>query len=496
MDRFSLYCPRKGGRFVTEAPKMADIYHNAEISLAAADSPNCHGGLFRCKKTRARVCDSTCSRGHPSVYIQELLYINYLVYPRPFDGPYEFRSPKSMSPLIKRAWVLQEFLLSRRVLFFTPLELVWECQECAISESGHTTISHNAKKQLDESVQGQDRIERLRLRWQTIVQIFSYLGLTYKTDALPAIGGLAKRMHAIFGSEYVLGLWKDTFMQNLSWKREIVDSYIWADGLDFEHDDVSLGVPSWSWASQGGPITYNLGPSLAVFGSLEKIIYKSSGDEFTNVSHGLAVLSGYLIPLELRDSGFLQIKPERIVPSGIEIEFDKFLRPDGMKAYMGRTLFVLPLIAIPDRARPEPNTKPVNISFLVLEPIENRKVPHGHIFRRIGIMQLGLFQCLPLRYFIEKDELLIAALERVLRYIEVLKMTRKVRAPLCSAVEQMYYYNMEEDSYHSGHEKCVGMPIREIEEHLGKEKERVAEWNLHQKRNMERKYKRVEVVIQ
>ncbi|KAI1460182.1 heterokaryon incompatibility protein-domain-containing protein [Annulohypoxylon moriforme] len=488
------------GDFAIEAPKMVDIYHNAELTLAAADSPNCRGGLFRYKKTRTRICDMSCPRNparHAGVYVQELPYEYHLVYPHPYDGLLKSQLPKKTSPLIQRAWVFQEFILSRRVLFFTSLEHVWECQACAISESGHTSISHEIKKQLDTSIQKRDRIDDLRFRWHRIVQIFSCLSLTYKTDKLPAIGGLAQRIRSIFGSEYFIGLWEDMFIHNLSWRIHTSDTL----------DDAKTAprVPSWSWMKQANPVTYSPGPVLATFCTVEDLICTSPGNRFTQVSDGHAVLSSYLTPMEITRSASLQIKSESIVTFGSEIDYDNL--KDGPVWDSGNTLLALPLTAIPYWSQMEAEKhiqigKPVKISFLVLRPTGCQNLPQPDTFERIGTMEWHLFQCLSLSYFIEQNDLLIKYLERVLKYFKDTETTMMCTYN-CVSLKHLYNYDEKADFYDDkrdkaserGLENYPRITLSKIEQLLIRERGRVNEWKRRHENGEEQEHKKVQITL-
>ncbi len=49
-------------------------------------------------------------------------------------------------------------------------------------------------------------------RWRDTVSMYSGLALSKNSDLLPALSGLAKQMQEVRGSEYLAGLWKDSFM--------------------------------------------------------------------------------------------------------------------------------------------------------------------------------------------------------------------------------------------------------------------------------------------
>src|SRR3954452_5639030 len=92
-------------------------------------------------------------------------------------------------------WVLQERMLSHRILHFCASELAWECTtharcECepesrAPSEIGHRDTLYGKKaKQLDPQA------------WSAIVERYSGLGLSVQSDKAIAIAGVAKQAAA------------------------------------------------------------------------------------------------------------------------------------------------------------------------------------------------------------------------------------------------------------------------------------------------------------
>ncbi|KUJ22226.1 uncharacterized protein LY89DRAFT_762181 [Mollisia scopiformis] len=76
--------------------------------------------------------------------------------------------------------------------------------------------------------------------------------LTLGKDKLLAIAGVAAQMHHMYGGLYVAGLWSDTIISDLTWKRDDTP------GLTSYSKPVgSLDVPTWSWACTSCPIRSN-----------------------------------------------------------------------------------------------------------------------------------------------------------------------------------------------------------------------------------------------
>lgn len=86
-------------------------------------------------------------------------------------------------------------------------------------------------------------------RWLRAVELYSSRQLTYKTDRLPAISGLAAAVAALLEEDaYLAGLWKNDLMRGLLWRAE-------PSGARGIPDQIS-SIPSWSWASHCKSISF------------------------------------------------------------------------------------------------------------------------------------------------------------------------------------------------------------------------------------------------
>jgi hypothetical protein len=116
-----------------ESGLMGYVYRNAFLTISASSSPSSTHGIFRSAnqgrgrhmaKVRCQVPKAT--RG-------EEVYFRSIVYP---NRSREFH-------LRDRAWVLQESLLSPRVLSYCSNQLFWSCRTARISDRDPTTVTAN-----------------------------------------------------------------------------------------------------------------------------------------------------------------------------------------------------------------------------------------------------------------------------------------------------------------------------------------------------------------
>jgi len=101
-----------------ECIKMPQIYQNSTVTIAGPAASGCESGfLDRQSKTPFLELPIGGNIGSVRVHYggQQSLAESWLIFPEPD------------SPLSKRAWILQERLLSRRVLYFGSRQMYWEC---------------------------------------------------------------------------------------------------------------------------------------------------------------------------------------------------------------------------------------------------------------------------------------------------------------------------------------------------------------------------------
>lgn len=126
------------------------------------------------------------------------------------------------SILRTRAWTFQEEVLSPRYLGFQGSQMYYRCGEYVDFESG-------CKEWLYLPV-GSDRTEGEAPLYQdliveedwvsSIVVDYSSRELSYESDRLPAISGIAHERQRLRGGRYLAGLWEEDLPQALCWSKE------------------------------------------------------------------------------------------------------------------------------------------------------------------------------------------------------------------------------------------------------------------------------------
>lgn len=99
---------------------MGTIYQNALLTLSALNSTSCDSGCYRTalKRRQAYRLEVVDEEGiRRNVYARERL-----IHPNGSSAP--LSSYREDFPLLSRAWVYQERLLSSRTLYFTSSEMI------------------------------------------------------------------------------------------------------------------------------------------------------------------------------------------------------------------------------------------------------------------------------------------------------------------------------------------------------------------------------------
>ncbi|KNG50727.1 heterokaryon incompatibility protein [Stemphylium lycopersici] len=302
--------------------------------------------------------------------------------------------------LMQRGWVLQERLLSPRTIYFGH-QLSWECGQSLANElfpkgvpggfgnywGSNTPYKLSRLLNTDPTlatnpafVSNTDDTEPsksiLYERWSEIVLTYSACELSFDTDILPAISGLAQQFGELLGDVYLAGLWQSTLLRDLLWSR----SSAWkaSDLIPRPH---SYRAPSWSWASLKSPIIW-LHPDHIVSTDLVALIDSSttlaSEDPFGQVTDGYVRLSGHLCLLQ-RHRYVATQHPDLGDWYDVEATGDVSKSPAGAR-------FLIPFARAPAYSLPVSNTPERmyagRIKGLVLEAIPGQA---QNTFKRLGV---------------------------------------------------------------------------------------------------------------
>jgi hypothetical protein len=95
------------------------------------------------------------------------------------------------------------------------------------------------------------RRQDLLQQWCNILTIYTHRTLTFGTDRLPAISGIAAQFGRVLCDEYKAGLWKSAMISELFWIRSRRSE---KDLRKLKSRPLEYQGPSWSWAAINEPI--------------------------------------------------------------------------------------------------------------------------------------------------------------------------------------------------------------------------------------------------
>ncbi|KAF1989441.1 HET-domain-containing protein, partial [Aulographum hederae CBS 113979] len=201
-----------------QSSNMCSVYGNSHLVLAATKAANPMDGCFAKSQSE------------------------YVGWHSPSSAHDNF-------PLLQRAWVLQERYMAPRVLHFTQEELMWECmagQSCECTAGGVSNFPLLNIKTGAYHMTSADSSE-MNMLWRLLVKRYSSLDLSFESDRLAALSGLAKYYQSHGAGEYLAGVWKEHLREgDLAWTVRPHKS---------KRRSVQL-APTWSWASIEGSVSY------------------------------------------------------------------------------------------------------------------------------------------------------------------------------------------------------------------------------------------------
>ena len=213
-------------------------------------------------------------------------------------------------PTRRRAWCFQEYGLSCRTITFTTHQFVWVCKEMQCFEEKFSSFSRPLGELIERRKLAKDgeivyphirlfvrwilrilnflglfrllrlfgRVERVSISyepcyelesriweggifnrepseclgldrgWEKVVEEITSRDITYWTDRLPALSGLAAKRQQATGDKYLAGLWKSNLKTELLWRVEDRENPVRLPKPD--------NVPTWSWSTVSGAVWF------------------------------------------------------------------------------------------------------------------------------------------------------------------------------------------------------------------------------------------------
>jgi hypothetical protein len=319
-------CIRQDDRedWAREAEKMSDIYETAHLVIAANCSSTPDYSFL--SHQRPASFDEKVLAWTDDDRCQPLLYLHKARR----RGIHNHGNGKyDRDPLDNRGWTFQEQRLARRLVSFTSEETQWSCRAIEDCEcSGEHRASRAAVAEESNALK----------EWAKIVEAYSARILTFETDRLPALSGLAARFESKHRLEYIAGLWNHNIVQQLAW---IQSGGRYRDGWIWE-----TSAPTFSWASINGEIGWptevaGLEDVKHYAKTVDAHITLKGQNRFGEISDGYVLLRGRLICADFVYSAFgdwdwVQLLDSNGIDLGLTIHSDGDVRQKHLIRTIGR----------------------------------------------------------------------------------------------------------------------------------------------------------------
>jgi hypothetical protein len=309
------------------------------------------------------------------------------------------RSGSDLFPLFQRGWAYQERLLAPRILHFGLGELLWECSQISECQCGALTSIYDHRTSLDVHPKRNHYLHSKTsdrhiavYRWREVVREYSPLKLTFPSDKLPAIAGIAKQLHPFIGSTYLAGIWKEY----------IRDELLWETVGPKQAKPTAWRAPTWSWASVEGTISFPNGyihSSDTDYSILEAVCTPIGPDQFGAISDGHLTVHGKVVSVRLFQLSTLPSTPDAVpaepaialkegLKEPINVSFDScWLDADDSQSKGPQNwtksydiLFCF-LLGMNRRVTGDESPPPLGLVYLVLECVDQSK----QLYERVGI---------------------------------------------------------------------------------------------------------------
>jgi hypothetical protein len=253
-----------------EAAEMRHVYSNAVITIAAecADEKTAGVGMSSPRGLNAsrpfplheleRYTDEKLEHLFRSV--EEPDDQRWCIFPNTGENQYANRTK---GVLDTRGWILQEQLLSPRILYYGHEQLHWDCISQSASEISPVGVSL-----LDDANSGETWAFRLIRRtiagkgdpgilakliadvWIYVVENYSARALTKPSDKLIALQGVIAALEGVLNLPSVAGMWQQDLWKQLLW---------WSAGPPIyeSYQSPPFPAPTWSWLSAKGAVIHH-----------------------------------------------------------------------------------------------------------------------------------------------------------------------------------------------------------------------------------------------
>lgn len=398
-----------------EADRMRQVYANANINIGNAHAASPNEWLFSTRKSKD--LESITIRWRPELGSRKM---QYQICTTADESRSQVLNQSFLrlqdSVLRKRRWVIQECVLSPRMLSFTDKEVFWQCSEAAACETFPVTeargayhlskdvfwaltdlkvllranrASHSKERPRDLSHGGNHYYDSFKEKWFGILDDYCEASLTYlNKDVLRAIEGVGQRTASLTDDVYHHGVLQKTLPEALFWSAR-----------DPRCHRVPLqSVPTWHWAYYNGHVHFDEITSVYRHARLESyiaspLVHVSMSDtcRFFALDQAidfwpLLLCIGRLIMVDVRRKHYASADPNSFYVRSSGVQVYPYMDNDVKLNSAHEDLALLPLIAVqkPSRCYGWSSKRPqwiYEIQGLVV------RATRDDTFHRVGVFQ-------------------------------------------------------------------------------------------------------------
>ncbi|PHH80442.1 hypothetical protein CDD82_1741 [Ophiocordyceps australis] len=216
--------------------------------------------------------------------------LDYGEYDPPFTETWA--TLKRVGPLYKRSWCFQESHLARRALHFAPGALIFECKTHRRSDDSLSTYSLIPPPGTSSHSLSPDT------QWRMMVKSYTWRQLSFASDKLPALSGIASLAPQARTDQYLAGLWRKTLLVDLAWQ---VMACSGRTGMTMTYPPEEQSAPTWSWASINHGVLWNKFESFEPLATVVEASCRVDGENpYGAVTAGHIKISGRFLPCRVK----------------------------------------------------------------------------------------------------------------------------------------------------------------------------------------------------
>jgi hypothetical protein len=308
-----------------EATRMRSYYENSYLTVVPVACSSADQGFLGPRGPWVR-------KTLPAAWTEHSHLEMHFCYP-PWQDWGEERSGAAWA---SRAWTHQEFLLSVRTLFFGHTGLSFACRGMVSDEERPDRSFQPGLPRPLLRRPISDTGERTNLKSMPIVREFWYdtlsdyveRDLTYESDRLIALSGVAERVHEALGGNdrYISGFWESDICYGLCWQTVILSRRLRRNAV---YRPVSSRFPSWSWCTMQRPLQW-VGQFRTQCAQLVDLVKSSNDSKYAGIDqYEKLIFDAWIFPARVLD--FKHPKGSTIsvsMDSGIKGPGDTFTNND------------------------------------------------------------------------------------------------------------------------------------------------------------------------